>query len=467
MRKSDIVFGSEFSPAVIVLPTLLDLVKRHQPNRSSLQKAIDRKFFKGKGKNADPRKTLGDNTILSMIAYGIIDRVDNNSHEVQLTDLGKLLYAKRESASELRDIMGRLCLTGHKGLRLITCIRDLRQAGKTLKKVNIAKELRQEGLHVPTNGKHLNVLRQWLEFAGVLNPTKSKGGEAMWVPDDSRLHELLGITSNDLDRWSDLTAPQYEFARAFALMGEDEAVSSDVREAATSLYGTEFPEGGLPQSVLHKLQEVGLIRWKKTTRGRGAKAHLVYPTDKLKSDFLEPILAQLASNFGRAYRRLARMSLDSILEALGASSKHEKGIALEALAFYFSRRLDLTFVEWRLRSNKTGGAEVDMIVEGCRLLFSRWQIQCKNTKRVGTEDLAKEVGIATAIRSNVIMLISTGDIGAAVRKFARMVMENTALHIILLGGEKLKTLVKNPAKLTALLNDQASAAMTIKRIQLA
>ena len=157
---------------------------------------------------------------------------------------------------------------------------------------------------------------------------------------------------------------------------------------------------------MHKLEEVGLISWEKTTGGRGAKAHLVSPTEKLKSGFLEPILDQIAHEMGPGYKRLSRMSLTEIVQSLGVEDKNEKGIALEGLAFYFSRRLDLEFVQWRLMSNATGEAEVDMVVEGKRLVFSRWQIQCKNTKRVATDDLAKEVGIATANRQPLKIILA-------------------------------------------------------------
>lgn len=465
MPKSDIVFGSEFSPAVIDLPKLLRLVVKHQPNRAALQAAIDKEFFPGKGRNADPRKTLGDNAILSMIAYEVLHRSDEDHNCVNLTALGKDLHKHRNSLPYLKNQMGKHCLINLKGMRLVTAIRSMTDAQVQLKKTEIAKHLRREGLHVPANGKHLNVLRQWLEFAGILNPAHLKSGEAMWTPDDARINELMGVTVEDLDQWDDLTPEQRDFAKAFALMGVDEAASSEVRQTATDLYGTEFPEGGLPKSVLHRLAEVGLICWEKTTRGRGAKAHVVYTTEKLKTEYLGPLLEQIASVMGPGYRRLSRMSLAEIIQSLGSANKHEKGIALEALAFYFCQRLDLEFVQWRARSNATGGAEVDMIVEGCRLLFSRWQIQCKNTARVATEDLAKEVGIATALRSQVIMLVSTGTIGAAVRKFAKTVMENTAFHIILLSKKELAVLIEKPTILTTILNGQARDAMTMKRSQ--
>jgi len=70
---------------------------------------------------------------------------------------------------------------------------------------------------------------------------------------------------------------------------------------------------------------------------------------------------------------------------------HIRGLALEALAFKLMRIIDLDYVATRLRGNATGGAEVDLLFESSRLVFSRWQVQCKNTSRVTLDDVAKEV----------------------------------------------------------------------------
>jgi hypothetical protein len=84
-KKSDIVFGSEFSPSVVDLRELLELVDQHLADRDTLRMAIDSTFFPGKGVNADPRKTLGDNTIWSMIAYNeaMIARIDAVRQQAQ------------------------------------------------------------------------------------------------------------------------------------------------------------------------------------------------------------------------------------------------------------------------------------------------------------------------------------------------------------------------------------------------
>lgn len=142
-----------------------------------------------------------------------------------------------------------------------------------------------------------------------------------------------------------------------------------------------------------------------------------------------------------------------------------KGLALEALAFYLGRLLGLRFVKWRLRSNETGGAELDVIMEGDHLIFSRWQIQCKNATKADLADIAKEVGIAQVIKANVILLVCTGTIGPVARQFAKQVMEQTNLYVALIDGKDLKRLLKNPADIAGIMNEQAAEAMSIKKAQ--
>jgi len=53
---------------------------------------------------------------------------------------------------------------------------------------------------------------------------------------------------------------------------------------------------------------------------------------------------------------------------------------------------------------------VDLIFESARLVFSRWQIQCKNYKKSGAavrvDDVAKEVGLTHTLKSNAIIVVT-------------------------------------------------------------
>lgn len=119
-----------------------------------------------------------------------------------------------------------------------------------------------------------------------------------------------------------------------------------------------------------------------------------------------------------------------------------------------------------LRSNQTGGAELDVVMEGTNLIFSRWQIQCKNASEASLDDIAKEVGIAQVIKANVIMIVTTGRIGRVARQFAEQVMRETNLYVGMLDGNALQRLRQQPADIIEILNDQAEDAMKLKRTQI-
>ena len=155
-----------------------------------------------------------------------------------------------------------------------------------------------------------------------------------------------------------------------------------------------------------------------------------------------------------------------ILNDLKAAYTHTRGLALEALAFKLMRLLDMDYVATRLRGSATGGAEVDLIFQSARLVFSRWQVQCKNTSHVNLEDVAKEVGLTHLLKSNVIVVITTGEIGASARGYANKVMGDTNLCLVLVNGGDLATIEKNPAAIVDVFNREASHAMRLKSLEL-
>jgi hypothetical protein len=76
-QKSDLPFGSEFSPSQIVLADLLEIVHASAGDWKALEKAVLKKYFSRHGKSGDGaynRGKLANNCKLGMIAYGIIER---------------------------------------------------------------------------------------------------------------------------------------------------------------------------------------------------------------------------------------------------------------------------------------------------------------------------------------------------------------------------------------------------------
>ncbi len=453
--KSDLPNSSQFSPTQVSLLELLGIVKRLEPDRKAVAQEIFERFFSDR-----VDKKLENNTIFAMSEYGLINKPTDDIAHVSLTDLGRSMAEKAEQGdhTELYNEFARHILLNLRGLDVMTCAQDIATSGRTPTKALLVKELRNRGIYHPPNGTHANGMRQWLESAGLV-------GVGEWVPREDRLQELLGANLDTLEVYAGLTKEQRDFAKALARLNVEEARSNEVARYATSLFGTEFAEGGLPQSVLFALRDAGLIEAEKTTSGQGAKPYIVRPTDKLRDKLVEPMLTAIENSAGVQYRKLIRMRYADILDGLSDKSRHEKGLALEALAFYLARLLGLEFVQWRLRSNKTGGAEVDVVMEGAHLIFSRWQIQCKNSKQATLEDIAKEVGLAQVIKANVILVVTTGKIGPAARQFAEQVMRETNLYLALIDGSHLKELRDDPAKIAKIMNTQAEGAMAIKRDQ--
>ena len=439
---------------------MLKIVKNFEPDRKAVSQEILKQFFPNRSDKTKWDWKLADNTAIAMSQYGLVNKPRSDNTHVSLTNLGKFLVEKAEQGKydELYGEFARHILLNLRGLDVVTCVQDIVVSGRNPTKALLVKELRERGVYHPPNGTHANGMRQWFEQASLV-------AENSWVPNEKRLQELLESDLETLEVYAGLTQEQRDFAKAFARLSVEEARSNEVAKYATSLFGTEFPEGGLPQSVLFALRDAGLIEAEKTTAGQGAKPYVVRPTDKLENDFIEPIFNAIENSAGVQYRKLIRMNYSDILNGLSSTSKHEKGLALEALSFYLARLLGLEFVQWRLRSNKTGGGEVDVVMEGTRLIFSRWQIQCKNSKQATLDDIAKEVGVAQIIKSSVILVVTTGKIGPAARKFAEQVMREANLYVALIDGNHLKELRDNPAKIADVMNTQAEGAMVIKRGQ--
>ena len=187
-------------------------------------------------------------------------------------------------------------------------------------------------------------------------------------------------------------------------------------------------------------------------------------TDKTQAELIGPLLDALDRQIGVELRPMLRKSIAEILQDVKSEDRYAKGLALEALAFHLMRLVDLQYVSTRLRGAATGGAEVDLIFEGARLLFSRWQIQCKNTGTVSLDDVAKEVGLTFQLKSNVVMVVSTGDLSNEARQYAQTVMQTSNIDIVLLDSHDLTRIAVNPTLIGDTLNREAKRAMRIKEL---
>ena len=184
------------------------------------------------------------------------------------------------------------------------------------------------------------------------------------------------------------------------------------------------------------------------------------------ADVIEPLLEQLKTQTDPKLVALLRKPLPDILSGLSDKRRHVKGLALEALAFKIMRLLDMDYVATRLRGSQTGGAEVDLIFQSARLVFSRWQIQCKNTPRVALDDVAKEVGLTHFLKSNAIVIVSTGKVGPEARRYANRIMRDSNLAVVMIDGDDLKLISKSPARVVRVFQREAQHAIKLKKLEI-
>ena len=179
-----------------------------------------------------------------------------------------------------------------------------------------------------------------------------------------------------------------------------------------------------------------------------------------------PLLEQLKGQTDPKLLALLRTPLSAILVGIDDKDRYKAGLALEALAFKIMRLLNMTYVATRLRANQTGGAEVDFVFESARLVFSRWQVQCKNTARVSLDDVAKEVGLTHFLKSNVVVMVTTGEIGGEARRYANKIMADSNRAIVMLDGGDLSAISESPATIVRSFEREARHAMNLKKLEL-
>lgn len=455
MKKSDLPFGSEFSPSQIDLKSVLEFAARHAGDYKAFENRIREQYFADYATSQRNKAKLANNCKLGMIAYGIIDR------HARLTSFGEELYRIRHKPEQLYAKLARHILLHVHGLTLVQCIADMQAAGETVTLTSLRTWLKERGIHFPPGGKHPSIMRLWLEKAGVF---KQK-----WQIDESRLNSISGIDLEEIEVIAQFSPEQKAYLRTLVNIGTPGPFqSNEIQRLAAVTYGVKYDEKNLPKQVLYPLVEAGYINLKRGTKaaGRGAKPFYVTPTKKFEKDLLSYIIAQLEEQVRSDLRPYLRRMFSEILHDMHSRNRHKKGLALEALGIKLLRLLDLDYMGTRLRGQETGGAEVDLIFESARLVYSRWQIQCKNTKRVSLDDVAKEVGLTHLLKSNVIVLLTTGKVGSEAMRYARKVMQDTNLFIVAIEQEDIKAIIESPAHIANVFNRQAREAMRIKELKI-
>jgi site-specific DNA-methyltransferase (cytosine-N4-specific) len=82
------------------------------------------------------------------------------------------------------------------------------------------------------------------------------------------------------------------------------------------------------------------------------------------------------------------------------------------------------------------------------------------------DDVAKEVGLTHFLKSNVIVIATTGEIGREGRRYANKVMADSNLCIVMINGDDLTAIEASPAAIIDVFGREARHAMKLKALDL-
>ena len=239
-KKSDLPFGSEFSPSQIELAYVLELAELHGGNWHAFEAAVRTTYFEGHSTSDYNRGKLANNTKLGMIAYGIIDR------DATLTNFGRELIALKDDEPALYRHLAKHILLNLHGMTLVRCIQDMVTTGEVVSLTTLRAGLAARGVHYPSGGKHPSMMRLWLVKAGVFVGSR-------WQVDPHRIEDILGLNPDEFEVLADFTPEQRAFLRALANTDmTDPQPANEIVKLATATYGVKFPEKSLPKLVLHR-----------------------------------------------------------------------------------------------------------------------------------------------------------------------------------------------------------------------
>lgn len=253
------------------------------------------------------------------------------------------------------------------------------------------------------------------------------------------------------------------FIRALCNTGSDDYQSSaQIRDLANVSFHVSFPGKNFSTQIIKPLEEKGLIERLPEASPHGGNAPKVKMVDSVKAMVLSPVLEQIKIITGKEVVKYCQKSLTELRKEIDSRNKHVKGLALEAFAIRIMRIIDLNFVGTRVKGNRTGGAEIDAIFDTTRMSYSRWQVQCKNTATVELDQVAKEVGLSHVLKSNVIVILTTGRVSGSAKEYANRIMREMNLCIIFIEGEDVDEILTAPSSIVGILNRESMEAKRIK-----
>ncbi len=467
MERTNLKFtyGHQFEPAKFNLTEILQLCLECEPHRRTFEQQIANQYFSGHSKqNMNLEKAaanvakLAMNTYLSLRAYQLVEKVNDDAWTYKVTALSHEILANRDNLEEVNRIFACHILTNLTGMSLLKAIEAINARGDKPELQIIAYELQEMGYQIDPKAIYISTMRQWLEKAGIFE----RQYEINW----DTVAEFLELDKDYIDELYTLTPEQKYFLLAMIHLDTPQSTPSNkIVDYVTSVYKVRLPEKLLVKQVIEPLRVLGLIEAEKMTGGRGGGrvGTAVKLTKIARNELVSHLLASIAKLTELSQIELNK-SFEDVVNDLDSEDKHIKGKALELLAIWMIRLTSLRFTKWRKRDYETGQGEVDVLAASDRFVYHRWQIQCKNTKKVDVNVLAKEVGMTFVTGADVVMIVTTGQFTRDAFQYAYRMMEMSRYYMILLQSEDIEAIKQDRTNIIQILDKKARRVFAKKEL---
>jgi DNA modification methylase len=449
-------FTQQFTPKVTPLNRLLPILRLNAGDTKTLKRAIASAFFKN---SPDPAKMAG-NTLIALRYCGILGESD------ALSEFGNVLIEHQDNIDEAHRLLARHILLNLDGVNIVETLQEMASGGIKIQLTTLPSELEQRGFEdVKNNSSDLSGVFGWLRQANVLSG---------YAVNQAVYYSLIGSSPETLEALKQFNIEQAYFLRAMAALNvSDWTPYNVIVKHADELYAGEvrFNPKMIVNEVLKPLEAAGFIEVRKrekkdknTPEGRGGKPADIRPTAKFEKEVAGPVLNVMYRAAGftdiRTIRKTPLHQIVADIEQTADSNK--QGHALELLAMRICQMIDLQFMGWRETDvNIAGGGEIDGMFYSSRLVYSRWQIQCK-IGPITVQAVAKEVGMQKVTLGNVILIVSTSSATAGAQTYRTKIISNSNLNIIFIDGSALNRILADNTSLIHILRQQAQFAMSVK-----
>ena len=154
--------------------------------------------------------------------------------------------------------------------------------------------------------------------------------------------------------------------------------------------------------------------------------------------------------------------IEDLLEDLGSKKSRVRRTGLEGVIFELVKAFGLRFVSFRFSSLRVSGATIGVIADRDDLIFSRWQITGHDAKQLNLAFIAAEVGLALGLKSECVVIATTGIIANDARDYVDLVMQTSSPHLFLIDRIHLKRLFSRNRQATQEAMIRYTAARKLK-----